>query len=81
MRSRLSTFAMAGVGWLCAAAWSTWPIGAQGGQFMGSADDPAIGYMTARVSNVVDDLNQQLLDGTTALRFVAPPWRVHERGE
>ena len=53
----------------CAAALSR-PLGAQrGGQFMGSADDPAIAYSTASVSNVVDDLNRRLQDGSAALTF------------
>src|SRR5262245_42620360 len=59
-----------GVGLLCAAAWSPLPLGAQrGGQFMGSADDPAIAYSTAPVNNVVDDLNRKLQDGSVALSF------------
>ena len=46
------------------------PLGAQrGGQFMGSADDPAIAYSTAPLSNVVDDLNRRLQDGSAALTF------------
>jgi hypothetical protein len=55
---------------LCAAAWSPLPLGAQrGGQFMGSADDPAIAYSTAPVNNIVDDLNRRLQDGSVALTF------------
>ena len=53
----------------CAGALSP-RIGAQrGGQFMGSADDPAIAYSTAAVSNVVDDLNRRLQDGSATLTF------------
>jgi hypothetical protein len=37
--------------------------------FLGSADDPAIRYSTAPLSNVVDDLNQRLEDGSTRLTF------------
>jgi hypothetical protein len=59
-----------GAGLLCTAAWSPLPLGAQrGGQFMGSADDPAIAYSTAPVSNIVDDLNRKLEDGSVALTF------------
>ena len=36
---------------------------------MGSADDPAIAYSTAPLSNVVDDLNRRLQDGSAALTF------------
>ena len=36
---------------------------------MGSADDPAIAYSTAPVSNVVDELNGRLQDGSAALTF------------
>jgi hypothetical protein len=46
------------------------PVHAQrGGLFMGSADDPAIAYSTAPVSNVVDDLNRRIRDGSAVLRF------------
>jgi hypothetical protein len=41
----------------------------RGGLFMGTADDDAIAYSTAPVSNVVDDLNRQLQDGTARLAF------------
>jgi hypothetical protein len=59
-----------GCGLLCAALWWPLPLGAQrGGQFMGSADDPAIAYSTAPVHNVVDDLNRKLQDGSVALAF------------
>jgi hypothetical protein len=37
--------------------------------FLGSADDPAIRYATAPLSNVVDDLNRRLEDGSTRLTF------------
>src|SRR5262245_4278008 len=57
-----------GCGSLCAALWWPLPLGAQrGGQFMGSADDPAIAYSTAPVHNLVDDLNRKLQDGSIAL--------------
>jgi hypothetical protein len=59
-----------GFGLLCAAAWSPLRLAAQrGGQFMGSADDPAIAYSTAPVNNLVDDLNRKLQDGSVALAF------------
>ena len=46
------------------------PLGAQGGgMFLGSADDPAIAYATAPVSNVVDDLNRRLEAGSARLAF------------
>ena len=37
--------------------------------FLGSADDPAIAYSTAPLSNVVDDLNRRLQDGSARLTF------------
>jgi hypothetical protein len=46
------------------------PVGAQrGGMFLGSADDPAIAYATAPLSNPVDDLNRRLEDGSARLTF------------
>jgi hypothetical protein len=46
------------------------PLGAQrGGMFLGSADDPAIAYATGPLSNVVDDLNRRLLEGSAHLTF------------
>ncbi len=51
---------------------ASWPgqLGAQrGGMFLGSPDDPAIAYSTAPVSNVVDDLNRRLDDGSARLTF------------
>ncbi|MEQ1912608.1 MAG: hypothetical protein ABMA15_27560, partial [Vicinamibacterales bacterium] len=56
------------VAW-CVATLSLQPGAQRGGQFMGSADDPAIAYSTAPVSNVVDDLNRRLQDGSAALTF------------
>ena len=41
----------------------------RGGMFLGSVDDPAISYPTAPLSNVVEDLNRKLQDGTAALTF------------
>lgn len=70
MRFGLSAGAIIGVGLLYAAVWPPRPLGAQrGGQFMGSADDPAIAYSTAPVNNVVDDLNRRLQDGSAVLTF------------
>jgi hypothetical protein len=37
--------------------------------FLGSADDPAISYSSAPVSNAVDDLNRKLEDGSARLTF------------
>lgn len=55
---------------LCVAAWSSRPLRAQrGGMFLGSPDDPAIAYASAPVSNVVDDLNRRLRDGSARLTF------------
>ena len=39
------------------------------GLFLGSPDDPAIQYASARLSNVVDDLNRRLEAGSSTLRF------------
>ena len=48
--------------------WS--PVTAQrAGTFVGSLDDPAIKYSTAPVSNVVADVNRQILDGSVQLTF------------
>ncbi len=41
----------------------------RGGMFLGSANDPAIAYSTAPVSNAVDELNQKLQDGRAQLTF------------
>jgi hypothetical protein len=55
---------------LCVVASWPGPLGAQpGGMFLGSPDDPAIAYSTAPVSNVVDDLNRRLADGSASLTF------------
>lgn len=37
--------------------------------FLGSADDPAIAYATAPISNVIDDLNRKLQEGSASLTF------------
>jgi hypothetical protein len=59
-----------GAGLTGAAAWAPAHLLAQrGGMFLGSADDPAIQYSTAPLSNVVDDLNRRLQDGTARLTF------------
>jgi hypothetical protein len=59
-----------GFGLIGASAWLPLSLGAQrGGQFMGSADDPAIAYSTAPVNNIVDDLNRKVQDGSVALAF------------
>jgi hypothetical protein len=69
MRFRPRAWTLLFFGAWCVATLSL-QLGAQrGGQFMGSADDPAIAYSTAPVSNVVDDLNRRLQDGSVALRF------------
>jgi hypothetical protein len=41
----------------------------RGGVFQGSANDPAIQYLTAPLSNVVDSLNQKLQAGGNPLTF------------
>lgn len=70
MRLGRSACAIVGVGMLCAAGWAPLRLGAQrGGMFLGSVDDPAIAYATAPVTNVVEDLNRHLQDGSAALRF------------
>jgi hypothetical protein len=70
MRFRFSTSAAIGCGILWAAVWSTPAPRAQGsGQFMGSADDPAIAYSTAPLNNIVDDLNRKLQVGSAVLKF------------
>ena len=49
-------------------AWST--LHAQGGSaFMGSVDDPAIKYSTARLNNIVEDVNRKLDAGAIRLAF------------
>ena len=61
--------AVIGAAILYVVAWSP-RLGAQrGGMFQGSSDDPAIAYSTAPVSNVVDDLNRRLEDGSGRLTF------------
>jgi hypothetical protein len=48
------------------------PIGLEaqrGGMFLGSADDPAIAYSTAPLSNAVVEVNERLRDGRAALTF------------
>jgi hypothetical protein len=43
---------------------------AQGGSaFMGSVDDPAIKYSTARLNNIVEEVNRKLNEGTVRLAF------------
>jgi hypothetical protein len=60
--------ALAALAWLVAVP--AWPANAQrGGMFLGSADDPAIAYATAPLSNPVDDLNRRLEDGSARLSF------------
>src|SRR5688572_13856436 len=54
----------------CATFWLPLRLDAQrGGMFLGSADDPAISYSSAPVSNAVDDLNRKLEDGSARLTF------------
>ena len=50
---------------------STWAtIDAQrAGAFMGSSEDPAIGYSTAPLNNVVVDVNKKLQDGSIQFAF------------
>ena len=46
------------------------PVTAQrGGMFQGSANDPAIGYSTAPLDNVVVDVNRKLQAGAVQLKF------------
>ncbi len=63
---------MAAIGAAMAGAAISWPLalGAQrGGMFLGSSDDPAIGYAAVPVSTIVDDLNRRLADGSARLTF------------
>lgn len=70
MRVRLGTCAIVCLGILCAAAWLPPRLDAQrGGMFLGSADDPAIAYATAPLSNAIEDLNRRLQDGSVSLTF------------
>ena len=39
------------------------------GSFMGSSEDPAIGYSTARLNNVVEEANRKILAGAVPLTF------------
>src|SRR5262245_50592535 len=58
------------VGGSLLASWLSVQPGAQrAGQFMGSADDPAINYSVDPLSNAVDDLNRKLRDGVATLAF------------
>ncbi len=69
MRSRILVRIGLGV-WLLAGLRAL--VGAQhAGAFMGAPDDPAIGYSTAPMHNVVDDLNRKLRDGTVTFTFDA----------
>jgi hypothetical protein len=46
------------------------PVDAQrAGAFMGSSDDPAIGYSTAPLNNAVVEVNKKLQDGAVQLTF------------
>ncbi len=55
---------------MCAAWWPSSAVRAQrGGLFLGSADDPAIPTPPAPLTNVVDDLNRRLQDGSASLAF------------
>ena len=46
------------------------PVAAQhAGAFMGSFDDPAIGYQTMALNNVVVDVNRRLQDGSLKFAF------------
>jgi len=65
---RSSLFALA----LCVNAlgglWAT--LDAQrSGSFMGSSEDPAIGYGTAPLNNPVADVNRKLSEGTVQLTY------------
>jgi len=60
--------ALFGAGLFALALWTT--LHAQGGSaFMGSVDDPAINYATARLNNIVEDANRKLEQGTARLTF------------
>jgi len=60
--------ALFGAGLFALALWTT--LHAQGGSaFMGSVDDPAINYSTARLNNIVEDANRKLEQGTARLTF------------
>jgi len=46
------------------------PVDAQhAGTFMGSPDDPAVGYSTAALNNAVVEVNKKIQDGTVKLAF------------
>jgi hypothetical protein len=67
---RPSALPLAGTALLAALVLVSGPVAAQrGGMFLGSANDPAIGYSTAPLQNVVVDLNRKLQDGTLRLTF------------
>jgi len=70
MRLGRPVCAMVVAGVWCAAIRPPSVLDAQrGGMFQGSADDPAIAYATAPVSNVVEQLNRRLQDGSAGLTF------------
>ena len=70
MRAGFRMLVATGLTTVCAAGLWQSSTGAQrGGMFMGSPDDPAIAYSTAPLSNVIDDLNARLRDGSAKLTF------------
>ena len=65
--NRKTLLAAAPVLFLC---WLVTSLDAQrAGSFTGSADDPAIGYTTSRLNNVVEDANRRIRDGAVPLTF------------
>lgn len=67
---RFRALLVLGSGILATIFWAGAPASAQrGNMFQGSADDPAITYMTGAVSNVVDSLNTRLAAGDVRLSF------------
>ena len=70
MRFGRTACAIVGLWMWCAVVWLPSGLEAQrGGMFQGSADDPAIAYSTAPVSNAVEQLNRRLQDGSAGLTF------------
>lgn len=70
MRTRRAASPLFAIAVFGVSVWLPLQLAAQrGGLFMGAADDPAIAYSTAPLSNVVDALNRRLQDGSVTLTF------------
>jgi hypothetical protein len=74
MTSRAAFIVTAGLGFLVFFPWA-WSRAAptvtaqRGGMFLGSAEDPAIAYATAPLSNAVSAINERLRNGSAQLTF------------